>query len=496
MTYRDYELESAPDLRNVLIDLNRERLALHLKLDRLNKRETFDLLTNTFDKNISPEFLDRIYHQTEGNPFFIEEVCKTLIEAGHISFVDGSWQAPNMAEVRIPHTVYAVIQSRLRKLPELSQKVLRMAAILGSEFDFETLKYACELDIESLINTLEQAVKVQLINEEPSQQGNNIKFAFVHVLIPTTLKQSTIHVRRRQLHLQAARAIEIVHPEDFEVLAYQYSEAGDEDRARQFYTRAGDRAQRNAPGEASRFYQAALDRMPQDTEQEEQADLLARLGYCLWVIDDIEGSLKCFRTAYTTFERVGNHTKCGEMQRMMGRMFWQQANWSLAMEHYYRALTILEKGPESFELARAVDSISQMMMLADDNENGILWGERALEIAKKLGIESTVISALNNIGSSYAQSGVYEKGNSLLQESIAQALAADLPQEANRSYYNLGVMYQRQCLYEQAQATMKELQVHANRFHAKTYSCLAILRLLWINWYTGRWDVALDIAPN
>jgi predicted ATPase len=253
MTYRDSELESAPDLNRVLLDLNRERLAVQLKLERLSHQETHDLLAAMFGEEITPEFLEGIFRQTEGNPFFIEEVCKALVEAGQLSFREGRWHRPAMAEMKIPQTVHSAIRARLQKLPGSTQEALRMAAILGSDFDFETLKQACDLDEETLISALESAARAQLIAEAPPGQAGTLRFNFVHVLIPTTIRESIIHVRRRRLHLRAAQAIEAVHPEDYEVLAYQYNEAGEVARARQFYARAGDRAQRTAPGEAARF---------------------------------------------------------------------------------------------------------------------------------------------------------------------------------------------------------------------------------------------------
>jgi DNA-binding CsgD family transcriptional regulator len=492
MTFRDAELESAPDLNQVLYDLNRERLALHLKLERLSRQETQDLLAAMFGEEITPEFLDGIFRQTEGNPFFIEEVCKALVEAGQLSFREGRWHRPAMAEMRIPQTVHSAIRARLQKLPDSTQDALRMAAILGSDFDFETLKQACDLDEETLISALEGAARAQLITEAPPDQVEALRFNFVHVLIPTTIRESIIHVRRRRLHLRAAQAIEAVHPDDFEVLAYQYNEAGEVERARQYYARAGDRAQRTAPEEGARFYRAALDRWRDDEDPAGRAEILGRLGYCLWVIDDLQNSMNIYQTAYTLFDQLGNRSQSGEMQRMIGRLYWQQAEREPALQHYQRALAIQEQGPETLELARAIDSIAQMYMLAHDNVQGIAWGERALSLAEGLGADDVVVSALNNIGTSHAQEGDFERGQEILRESIRRAIAAGLPQHVSRAYYNLGVMFQRQCRYQEAEDAMKELYDHSVKFYTRAYIHLALWRLVWITWYTGRWEAALS----
>ncbi|HJW91265.1 MAG TPA: protein kinase, partial [Anaerolineales bacterium] len=102
LTYREVELDEARPLHELLLDLNRERLASRLKLHRLSKDETGDLLTAMFAEEITSEFLDGIYFETEGNPFFIEEVCKALVESGKLYFSDGRWHRPGMEEIEIP----------------------------------------------------------------------------------------------------------------------------------------------------------------------------------------------------------------------------------------------------------------------------------------------------------------------------------------------------------------------------------------------------------
>jgi DNA-binding NarL/FixJ family response regulator len=490
MTYREAELGSTPVLNEVLVDLNHERLATHLKLGSLDRAETHDLLTSILAGEVTSDFLDLIYQQTEGNAFFVEEVCKALIEADQLSFQDGRWQYPAIAEIKIPQTVRAAIQARLQKLPVSAQDVLRMAAILGGEFDFMTLKHAVSLDEEDLITALEGAVRAQLVSEVQPGKPGELRFGFVHVLIPTTLRESIIHVRRQRLHQKAAQALEAVHPDDFELLAYHYAQAGDPERSRDYFVHAADRAQQTAPREAVRFYRAALERYAAEC-QAERAELLARLGHCLWVIDDVPEALKCFEAAYSLFASLDNRTMSGEMQRSIGRMHWEQAERDLAEQHYRQALAILEDGPEIPELARAISSISQMYMLLPANDLAISWGQRALAMAERLGAEDIVVHALNNIGSGYCQMGNFETGLPFLRESLERSLAAGLPMDAGRAYYNLGVALQRQCNYAEARELMQHFLVYARQVYVKSNVILALLRLMWIDWLTGHWSAAL-----
>ncbi len=79
LTYREVELSEARPLHELLLDLHRERLATRLKLPRFDRDQTGALLAALFQEEITPEFLDGIYAETDGNPFFVEEVCKALI---------------------------------------------------------------------------------------------------------------------------------------------------------------------------------------------------------------------------------------------------------------------------------------------------------------------------------------------------------------------------------------------------------------------------------
>jgi len=204
-TYRESELDEARPLNKVLLDVSREPQTTRLKLYRLTMEQTEQLLALFFQEDITTDFLEGIYRETDGNPFFIEEVCKALVESGKLNFKDGSWDRPDMSELGIPQSVRVAIQSRVGKLLPETQEILRQAAVLGRQFEFDTLVDASEFDEDSVIAALEEADRAQLIDER-SENGRLI-FAFSHALIPSTLVEGLRTLQCRRLHRRMTRRI-------------------------------------------------------------------------------------------------------------------------------------------------------------------------------------------------------------------------------------------------------------------------------------------------
>lgn len=276
-TYREVELDRARPLHEVLADLDRERLATRIKLTRLGREETGELVTTLFGQELSAEFVDGIHRETEGNPYFIEEVVKALVESGRLYYQDGRWHQPNMGELGIPQSVRMAIQSRVGVLPDACTKTLYLAAILGREFDFRTLAEASEQDEDSLLDDLDCAERAQLIEEVSAEGGGT--FAFVHRLIPTTLVEGLRTLQRRRLHRRVAVAMEALHPDNFEALAYHYDQAGNLNKATDYLLLAGDRARAlYAHQEATDNYQQALDFLREAGDTERAARTLMKLG--------------------------------------------------------------------------------------------------------------------------------------------------------------------------------------------------------------------------
>jgi ABC-type oligopeptide transport system substrate-binding subunit len=301
-TYCDVGIDEARTLHKVLLDLTRERLATHIRLPRLNREETQVLLAALFGQEMTPDFRDAVYDETEGNPFFIEEVVKALVENGQMTYKNGRWHRAGR-EVGLPHGVRVAIQSRVGELPATAQATLRLAATLGRCFDFETLAEASELEMDALIDALRLGEQAQLIKKLRSERG---EFTFVHGMIATTLVEALSATECRRLHLQAGAAIEHQCPEDFEALAYHYSQAGEPERATHYLLQAGDRARRlYAHQEAANNYHQALALLKEAGDLERAARTLMKLGLNYHNAFEFKAARQAYEEGFVLWQKRG-----------------------------------------------------------------------------------------------------------------------------------------------------------------------------------------------
>jgi ABC-type oligopeptide transport system substrate-binding subunit/DNA-binding SARP family transcriptional activator len=304
-TYRDLDPSETPALHEMLLNLGRERLGTRLRLPRLDRQATEELLAALFAEEITPDFLEGIYSETEGNPFFIEEVCKALVDSGTLYLKDGRWHRPSMAELGIPHSVRVAIQARVGVLPADAQKTLRLAAVLGQDFDVETLRIAGDQDEGALMDGLERAERAQLIYRLSGRRSR--AFGFVHVLIPTTLVESAPALERRRLHRRAAAALEIRHPGDLEALAHHYDEAGEAEKATFYYLAAGDRARAlHADQEAIDHYRRALEYLKGVGDLEQVARTLMKLGLTFHNALDFKLARQAYQEGFVYWQQIAD----------------------------------------------------------------------------------------------------------------------------------------------------------------------------------------------
>lgn len=311
-TYREVELDEALPLQELLGDLNRERLSTRIKLSRLSKEQTRDLLTTIFAEEITPEFLEGIYRETEGNPFFIEEVCRALVDSGELFFEGGRWHRPDMEKLEIPQSIKVTIQSRLAKLSEEDQDTLQIAALLGRDFEYGMLSTVSDLDEDRLINVLERAEQAQLVEEVRRPGfGKSMVFSFTHALIHSTLLSNLSTLRRQRLQRQVALDLETSFPRRRQELApllgRYFAEAGDGEKAIEYLLIAGDDSRQvYAYKEAIEDYEQALIFLRELEDHQRSARTLMKLGLTYHNIFAFDESRQAYEEGFAEWQRVAD----------------------------------------------------------------------------------------------------------------------------------------------------------------------------------------------
>src|SRR6266699_1484903 len=177
LTYRSDEV--LPSLSHFLAQLDRERLAQEFALASLTQSDVSAMLDAIFDLcrsvfMVPPlaqgDLLDAMYALTEGNPFLIEELLKSLIETGDIAYEQGQGPRKERSSWRIPRSVQDAIEPRTAHLSEPARQVLHLAAVAGRHFDFALLQALTERDEAQLLRLIKELMAAQLVVEESAEQ--------------------------------------------------------------------------------------------------------------------------------------------------------------------------------------------------------------------------------------------------------------------------------------------------------------------------------------
>jgi len=219
-----------------------------------------------------------------------------------------------MAEVQVPQSVRVAIQSRLAKLPEDAQEMLRRASIVGREFDVDVLRRVCDLDEDRLIDSLEAGERAQLIEElhRPGEpRSASPRFTFLHALIPHTLAEAVSGLRRQRIHRRVAEALEQLGGDRLDELAPRigrhFAEAGEWDKAAEYLLRAGDQANKlYAYQEAIEDYEEALSILRERKERDREARTLMKLGSLYHAIFDFPRSRRAYQEGFVVWQSLGS----------------------------------------------------------------------------------------------------------------------------------------------------------------------------------------------
>jgi len=308
-TYRDVESTDPLALQEVLQDFRRDRIGTELALNRLDRGRTQAMLESLLGGPVAPEFVDEVFRVTEGNPFFIEEVCKGMAEAGRLIQTAGRWQVSGQKGVEVPRNVRLAIQSRVHAMPATTRKLLEVAAVRGAEFELEVVRQVRDLDEDSAADALEAAQRAEIVREiseataSVTPGGDGRRYAFTHSLIPAAMTDGLRASEKRRLHSQIGKVLEGLRPEEYETLAYHYRAAGERQKAVHYLVQAGDRAYAlYACPEAIDNYSAALELQRAERQTEAAVRTLLKLGLVYSADSQFDRAQEAYQQAFALWE--------------------------------------------------------------------------------------------------------------------------------------------------------------------------------------------------
>jgi len=304
-TYRDIEVDRTHPLGKALAALRRMEHHERLAIRGMPRGEVDDLLA-TIEPSEESRAVRRVlsavlFRQTEGNPLFIREVIRHLIEAGKVVYEDGRWTShvTNVADLGIPEGIKEAIGRRLSGLSEACSRMLGRACALTGAFSWDELQAICNDSEDELLDALEEALAAQLLEER-----GKLSYGFTHGLIRATLYDELSSPRRVRLHRQIAEALEVLHADSIddhlgELAAHYMASTGHtEHKAIEYSIRAARKAAEMVAWEdAAQHYQRALEALPAEGDADRRCRLLTDLGAVLVFCGQSSEAVDAYRQA-------------------------------------------------------------------------------------------------------------------------------------------------------------------------------------------------------
>jgi len=417
LTYRSDEV--GPGLRHFLAQLDREHLAQEISLARLTRNEVDAMLRAIFalPRSVRVELADPVYALTEGNPFFVEEILKSLISSGDISYVDGRWERKRPGELHIPRSVQDAVELRTDQLSESARRVLMLAAVAGRRFDFSLLQQLTSYDEERLLALMKELLAAQLVVEESAEQ-----FAFRHALTRQAIYASLLARERRALHRSIADLMERRSSSSPDVrlsdLAYHFYEAGVWEKVVTYGRGAAEQAYRlSTPHAAIEQVTRALSAAQHGAIAPPIA-LYHLRGRAYEILGDFEHARLDDETALRLAREAGD--RHAEWQALMALGFlWAERDYTQTGNYYQQALVLARHMDDPRVLAQSLNRLGNWYVNIEEPGVALRYHQEALTLFQQVQDTPGIAQTCDLLGMAHTLGGDLWQASANYQQAVA-----------------------------------------------------------------------------
>ena len=397
--WRSEQSQTGERLTQLVNELQRAGIALHLPLDRMNPEEIAGLAAGQ-GKDLPPRLIDRLYQESEGLPFIALEYLKV------IDLTHPDWH--------LPGGVRALLHQRLQLPGEATRQLLAAAAVIGRAFDFKILQSVSGRSEWEIVAGLEELVNYGLVRE---QSGG--RYDFSHDKLRTVSYEETSAARRQLLHKRAGEAIAASGHAGYDSSAWaglaanHFLHAGQSDRAAELFLQAGDQARLlHANSEALEAYQAALAAGHPDPSGLHEAcgDLFVLLGNYREAVNSYQAA-----TAFCTPACLSN------LMHKLGEVYLRRGEWEAAEGHYRAALDAAGEDGSPAWLTHLFTDWSLTAYRSGQMDQARHLANQALKQAHVANDSGALAQAHNMLGILAQAAGALEEAGTFFEASLESA---------------------------------------------------------------------------
>ncbi|MEM4308051.1 MAG: tetratricopeptide repeat protein [Thermoplasmata archaeon] len=420
-------------------NINIERGCKTLELKAFNTDQTVHLLTKILGTWKMPEeLISKIYALSEGNPFFVEELGRTILEEKIFDRASRKLNA-SMSEIDLPQSIRSVVQHRIARLSEIERKVLLIAAVIGIRFEYPVLRGLADMKEDEVLNVIDRLMELGIIQE--IQEGEEC-YEFSSNLVWESVYKAITGQRKKLLHRNAAIEIEKHHQSESRYwgeIGRHYLLGGNFENGVKYLILAAKHAAASyGIEECFRNICEAEKGLKQIQEVEVRGqyanEVYRLLGDCYIVKGDYSRAIESYNAALQhcmdTLQRVkvlikltepylrkGDLTNAlgvlekalaevkkedylttTEIFRNMGWVHEKMGNYRRAVEYYEKSVELCKKHGDEIELGECCHRLGTGLFYLGDFKRAKECLEKGLEIRVKYGMKKEIAISYNNLG--------------------------------------------------------------------------------------------------
>ncbi|MDB4948629.1 MAG: hypothetical protein JWM27_1278 [Gemmatimonadetes bacterium] len=357
-TYNPAERDRNPNLRAAEQSLLGMGAARTATLGPLSHPETAEMVRTLFgvEEAATRELVALLYGWTRGNPFFVEETLKTLVETGKLRPVEGTWIGWEVDALELPRSVRDSVLGRMDRLSPDARSVADLAAVVGARVTYSALEAVSGLEPGALLAALDELRRARIVAE--TEDAGDVVYDFAHPVLRDALYTELGLARARTLHAAVAEALERFHgagaPAHADELALHFVRSGSRrlaGKAARYLAAAGRSAlARHANREAAEYLSAAIEQSA--AENGDDPSLLEDLARARQRLGEHDAAVELLRRVLERAEADGDAARTAALRRRIGLARYWSGRHGEALAEYEAGIEAAERAGDDQAMAR------------------------------------------------------------------------------------------------------------------------------------------------